>query len=466
MPEGLTGLPLSASNRLDKRILIAEDDPATLESWAELLDSWSFAVEAASDGQQALELALARPPDVILSDVKMPRKDGLSLLRDIRAAGLDSAVVMVSGEGEIPEAVQAIKLGAYDYLSKPVDPARLRVMLNNILDHMQVRQENDRLRRRLLESGELGAMVGVGSAMRQVLVMIDQVAPTDASVIITGESGTGKEMAARTLHALSKRAKGPYIAVNCAAIPETLMESELFGHERGAFTGADRRREGYFELAEGGTLLLDEITEMKLDLQARLLRVLEERKLRRLGGTVEIPIDVRVLAASNRPLQRALREGRLREDLYYRLNVFSIDLPPLRTRKEDIAVLAQHFIQQFARANKKDVRGADPELLQALRVHPWPGNVRQLRNIIERAVIVSHEALLSVDDLPPDFRPQRAEGSVEIRLGSSLNEIERQLIYRTIEFAGGNKTRAAEILGVSLKTLYNRLERYDKDGPE
>jgi DNA-binding NtrC family response regulator len=449
----------------DKRILIAEDDRATRESWSELLGSWGYQVEVTEDGQQALEAALSRPPQIVLADLKMARKDGLTLLREIREAGLDVAVVMISGEGDIPDAVSAIKLGAYDYLRKPVDPAHLKALLANIMDHLSVREENDRLRRRLLGEGELGAMVGRSLAMRRVLTLIDQIAPTDASAIITGESGTGKEMVARTIHALSKRRQGPYIAVNCAAIPESLMESELFGHERGAFTGADRRREGYFELAEGGTLLLDEISEMRVELQAKLLRVLEEHKLRRVGGSVELPLNVRVLAASNRPLDRAIREGRLREDLYYRLNVFSIELPPLRERTDDIPLLVDAFIRQFAAQTGKPIQAADHDCLQALKSHPWPGNVRQLRNVIERAVIVGHPPLLTVSDLPGEIKPGQGEGTMQIRLGSTLDDIERDLILRTIEFTGGNKTRAAEVLGVSLKTLYNRLERYERKEP-
>jgi DNA-binding NtrC family response regulator len=449
----------------EKRILIAEDDRATRESWSELLGSWGYKVEVTEDGQQALEAALTRRPQIILADLKMARKDGLTLLREIREAGLDVAVVMISGEGDIPDAVSAIKLGAYEYLRKPIDPAHLKALLSNIMDHLSVREENDRLRRRLLGEGELGPMLGRSLAMRRVLTLIDQVAPTDASAIITGESGTGKEIAAKTIHALSKQRQGPYIAVNCAAIPETLMESELFGHERGAFTGADRRRDGYFELADGGTLLLDEISEMKVELQAKLLRVIEERKLRRVGGSTELPLNVRVLAASNRPLDRAIKEGRLREDLYYRLNVFSIELPPLRDRHEDIPLLVDAFCREFAEQAGKPIQGADNDCLQALKSHAWPGNVRQLRNVIERAVIVGRPPLLTLGDLPGEIKPSHGEGSMQIRLGSTLDDVERELITKTIEFAGGNKTRAAEVLGVSLKTLYNRLERYDRKEP-
>jgi two-component system, NtrC family, response regulator HydG len=292
--------------------------------------------------------------------------------------------------------------------------------------------------------------------------VIEQLAPSSASAIRRGESGTGKELVARTIHDLSPRHNGPYIAVNCAAMPETLMESELFGHERGAFTGAERRREGCFELANGGTLLLDEITEMKPDLQAKLLRVIEEQKLRRLGGSSEIALDVRVLAASNRNIEEALRDAALREDLYYRLNVFTIELPPLRDRPEDITDLIEHFIREFSEADDKTVKGVDNEAHEVLRNYRWPGNVRQLRNVIQRALIVSRGPLIVVDDLPPEVRrlSGNATGGFELSLGSSLDEMERQFIRRTLEFTSGNKARAAELLGISLKTLYNRLERY------
>ena len=297
--------------------------------------------------------------------------------------------------------------------------------------------------------------------MRRVMSLIEQVATTSASVVICGESGTGKELVARTIHELSPRRAGPYIAVNCSAIAENLMESELFGHERGAFTGADRRHQGCFELASGGTLLLDEITEMKSELQPKLLRVLEEQKLRRVGGSAEIPIDVRVLAASNRDLSSAIREGRLREDLYYRLNVFTIEIAPLRERIDDLPPLVEHFIQQLGASSGKQVSGVDNDCLEALKRYSWPGNVRQVRNVIERALIVSHGPLLTVNDLPAEFKSIGGESLVfPVRVGSSLSEVEKELLQRTIEYAGGNKTKAAEILGISLKTLYNRLHSY------
>jgi two-component system response regulator HydG len=445
----------------EKRILVAEDDLATRQAWCELIAAWGFKVEVAEDGKRALELVESYDPHILLLDLKLPEKDGIEVLSDIRARGLQIPTVVISGEGEISDAVQSIKLGAYDYLRKPVDPPHLRVLLNNLTAHLTVSEENQRLRRRLIRAGQLGPLVGHSTPMRRVMSLIEQVAPSSASVIITGESGTGKELVARTIHELSPRRNGPYIPINCAALPETLMESELFGHERGAFTGADRRREGCFELANGGTLLLDEIGEMKAELQAKLLRVLEEQKIRRLGGTAEVAIDVRVLAASNRNLESAIREGKFREDLYYRLNVFSIELPTLAERADDIPVLVEHLLREIEMPADKNIVGVEGECLEVLKGYRWPGNVRQLRNVIERALIVARGPLITVADLPADLkRTGSTNASLELKLGMSLDEVERELILRTIEYAGGNKSRAAEILGVSLKTLYNRLERY------
>jgi DNA-binding NtrC family response regulator len=447
----------------DTRILVAEDDVATHEDWRESLSSWGFRAEFAEDGQQALELIDRFRPHILLADLRMPRKDGLELLKDIRERGIDLPTIMISGQGDIPDAVKALKLGALDYLRKPVDPLHLRQVLKNVAGNLEIREENLSLRRRLAEVGELGPVFGKSPAMRRVVAVIERVADSSASVVITGESGTGKELIARTIHELSRRRAAPYVAVNCAAIPETLMESELFGHERGAFTGADRRREGCFEMANGGTLMLDEITEMKVEVQAKLLRVLEERRLRRVGGTAEVSLDVRVVAASNRDIEQAVREGKLREDLYYRLNVLSVQLPPLRERSDDIAPLVECFVQHYAEKNQKPVDAVDEEALNSLRSHPWPGNVRQLRNVIERAVILCQGKMIQKSDLPDDFRlggPQEG-GYLKIRLGSSLDDIEKEVICRTIEFTGGNKTRAAQLLGVSTKTLYNKLESYE-----
>jgi DNA-binding NtrC family response regulator len=448
-----------------KRILVAEDDVTTHEDWCAMLGSWGYQVKTAEDGEKALDLLRSFQPHILLSDLRMPHRDGLNLLRDIRELHLETVPIIISGVGEIPDAVQAIKLGASDYLTKPIDPPHLQQILKKLTEHIDVREENLRLRRRLVEVGELGPLFGKSLAMRRVLTSIERLAESSASVIITGESGTGKELAARTIHQLSSRKNAPFIGINCAAIPQTLMESELFGHERGAFTGADRRREGCFELANGGTLLLDEITEMKPELQAKLLRVIEERKLRRIGGSSEVDLDVRVLAASNRDLERAMHSGNLREDLYYRLNVFTIEMPPLCQRLEDLPLLIESFLQHFAELNHKQINGVDEECLAALKSHPWPGNVRQLRNVIERASVLCRGPLISIGDLPAEFKSdgQKAAGLFQIRLGTSLDDVERELISRTLEFAGGNKTRAADILGITAKTLYNRLERYAAD---
>jgi len=447
-----------------KRILVAEDDKATHEDWSESLTAWGYEVAVAEDGDRAVELIRTFLPNIFLCDLKMPKRDGLALLKDIHEMGLELSTIIVSGEGEIPEAVQAIKLGALDYLRKPVDPHHLRQILKTLSENISVREENLRLRRRLMETGELGPIYGRSLAMRRVMNSIERMAGSSASVIISGESGTGKELAARTIHELSPRRGGPYIGVNCAAIPDSLMESELFGYERGAFTGADRRKEGSFELANHGTLLLDEITEMKIELQAKLLRIIEEQRVRRVGGTSEVALDVRVLAASNRDVDRAVKEGKLREDLYYRLGVFTIQMPPLRERTEDIPLLIDAFVAFFAEREHKPLPSMDEECRELLKGHPWPGNVRQLRNVIERALIVCQSSTITTADLPQELRTtgQGESGWFRVRMGSSLEDVERELIIRTIEYAGGNKTRAAEILGVAPKTLYNRLERYEE----
>jgi len=450
---------------VEKRILVAEDDTATHEEWRELLTSWGYKVVVADDGDRALEQIKTFDPHILLTDLKMPRRDGLQLLRDINGLGLRLVTLVISGAGDIPEAVEAIKLGALDYMRKPIDPPHLRQLLKTLTDYIDTREENRLLRRQLSEVGQVGLMFGKSLAMRRVIGAIEQLADSSASVVITGESGTGKELAARTIHDLSPRRGAPYIGVNCAAMPDTLIESELFGHERGAFTGADRRKEGCFELANGGTLLLDELGEMKIELQAKLLRVIEEQRLRRVGGTTEIPLDVRVLAASNLDMERAVKEGKLREDLYYRLSVFSITMPPLRDRVEDIPLLAEAFIRYYGERDHKQIAGANEETLLALKNHPWPGNVRQLRNVIERALVIAKGPLITLNDLPSEFRWASSSESpeVQVRLGTTIEDAERELITRTIEFAGGNKTRAAGILGISAKTLYNKLERYEKE---
>jgi DNA-binding NtrC family response regulator len=436
-----------------KRILVAEDDPSVRGLLRELLQRWEFEVAEANDGLQACKMLDSYRPDILLLDIKMPKLDGLGVLSEMRSRQLVIPTFIISGEGGISDAVRAVKLGAEDYLEKPVEPNQLRLLLRRTQERMAGIS-----RSAPWQKGGEGPIIGQSPAIQQVMEMIGQVAPTDAPVIIVGESGTGKELVARTIHSLSPRGDGPYLGLNCAALPPNLIESELFGHEKGSFTGAEEARKGCFELAHGGSLLLDEFTEMRPELQAKLLRVIEERKLRRVGGNREIALDVRVLAASNSDLSRAIAEGHLRQDLYYRLSVFVITVPPLRERPDDIIPLTQAFVQRFAAESHRPITGADEECMVALQSYSWPGNVRQLRNVIQRAVALGPGPYLRRSDLPPEFQNRPLTGtSFQVRVGATLEEVEQDLITRTIVAFRGNKTRAAKALGISLRTLYNRL---------
>jgi DNA-binding NtrC family response regulator len=403
----------------------------------------------------------------------MPRLDGIGLLKKLTEEGSafnNLAVIVLTAMGSIQLAVDAMKLGAYDFLQKPVDATRLRTILANATRQRETAIELEVARRRLRETGVLGSMVGNSKAMREIFGLIEQIAPSNVSVLITGESGTGKELVSRTLHELSPRKSRPFVAVNCAAIPETLIESEIFGHEKGAFTGAAERRAGCFELAAGGTLLLDEIGEMPSGTQAKLLRVLEERKLRRLGARTEQDVDVRVLAATNRDPGESVAEGQLRPDLYYRLNVFNIHMPPLRDHMEDLPAMAEAMLVQMNQKHGRRVSGVASSMLDRLMAYDWPGNARELRNMIERAVVLCTDGTpLDAGHLPSNFGKTQAPAAqaidssvVQVRVGSTVDEMEKLLILRTLEFTGQNKTRAAEILGVSLKTMHNKLKEYSQ----
>jgi DNA-binding NtrC family response regulator len=460
------------------KVLIAEDEPHALTGLAELITGWGYRTETARDGIEAWDKALAWEPAIILTDLKMPRLDGMGLLSRLSedSSGLHSnvAVVVLTAMGSIQLAVDAMKLGAYDFLQKPVDSTRLRTILANATRQRETTIELEVARRRLRESGVLGAMVGSSKSMREIFGLIEQIAPSNVSVLITGESGTGKELVARTLHALSPRKARPFVAVNCAAIPETLIESEIFGHEKGAFTGATERRAGCFELASGGTILLDEVGEMPIGTQAKLLRVLEERKLRRLGARNEQDVDVRVLAATNRDPSHVVERGQLRADLYYRLNVFNIHMPALREHIEDLPAMTEAMVSEMNQKHSRKVSGLAASILDRMMSYDWPGNARELRNTIERAVILCPDgAPLDAGHLPPGFgksRPPFAQSSdagiVPVHVGTTVDEAERMLIVRTLEATGQNKTRAAEILGVSLKTLHNKLKEYNRSGEE
>jgi DNA-binding NtrC family response regulator len=443
------------------RVLIVEDDPTTRIGLTELVRTWGFATEAAPDGEEALQRITDFRPSIIITDLVMPRMGGMDLLRTVRREGTDLTVVILTAQGTVETAVEAIKEGAYDYLTKPIEPQRLKILLDKIVERQETLREVKVLRRQLRDSGSFGRMIGASPQMRKVYQVTEQAAPTGASVLISGESGTGKELVAQTIHQLSPRVQMPFVPINCAAIPETLLESEIFGHEKGAFTGALERREGCFELADRGTLFLDEIAEMTPATQVKLLRVLQEQRFRRLGGRAEQSVDVRVIAATNANPAEAVKTGRLREDLYYRLNVFAIELPPLRQRKDDLPLLIQSFLTEFNTRNGKTVTAVEPAAMRVLEQYNWPGNVRELRNVIERAVILSSGEFIESKQLPPLMAgaPDVAASTVSLRPGMTVDEAERELILLTLEHTRDNKTRAAEILGISLKTLHNKLNR-------
>ncbi|MGE4053360.1 MAG: sigma-54-dependent transcriptional regulator [Vicinamibacterales bacterium] len=445
-----------------ERVLIVEDDQAARVGLEQLVTSWGFTAESATDGVDALAKVTSFRPAIVISDLVMPRLDGIGLLRALREQGADVTTLLLTAQGTVETAVEAMKEGAYDYCTKPVDIQRLKVLLDKIVERLETMREVKTLRRQLRERGTFGPMIGNSPEMRKIYQVIEQASPTNASVLITGESGTGKELVAQTIHQLSPRASFPFVALNCAAIPETLLESEIFGHEKGAFTGAAERRQGCFELADRGTLFLDEVGEMTPATQVKLLRVLQERRFRRLGGRVEQAVDVRVIAATNVDPTEAVANGKLREDLYYRLNVFALRLPPLRERKEDLSLLVQSFITEFSARNQKAVSGADREAMDLIEQYDWPGNVRELRNAIERATILAPGQLIEARHLPPalfqETLPAR-QAQVALAPGTTVEEAERQLIVMTLEHTRDNKTRAAEILGISLKTLHNKLNK-------
>src|SRR5438128_8375878 len=450
----------------NEKVLIVEDEENERTGLAELVSSWGYTAETARDGQEGHEKVLAWSPSIVITDLKMPRMSGLELLERIAGDSQTIAVIVVTAQGTIDSAVQAMRIGAYDYVTKPIDTSRLRTILQNATALLGARVELEATRRKLRDAGSLGSLVGPSKKMQEIFRLTEMVAPSTASVLITGASGTGKELVARTIHELSPRRSRAFVAINCAAIPETLIESEIFGHEKGAFTGALERRTGCFELAEGGTLLLDEIGEMPIATQAKLLRVLEDRKLRRLGSKVETTVDVRVLAATNKVPEDAVAHGELRNDLYYRLNVFNIHMPPLREHREDIPDLVQSLLAEMSSKHSRRVATVSEAVLNAFKNYSWPGNVRELRNTLERAVIVCEGAVIETMHLPPGCSQTTVRPAVNhlnaVRRGvdTTVHQGEKLLILKTLESTHNNKTRAAEILGISLKTLHNKLKEY------
>ena len=456
------------------RVLIVDDDPQERLELADIIRSLGYTPEIAEDGEEALEKLGSVEVEAIVTDLMMPRMDGYTLLRTLLSRGDLTPAVVLTGLGSIREAMAIVHdLHAFWFLEKPAQEAVLAPLLERAIRQKTLVTETQRLQRELGRNGVLDDMVGTSEPMRHIFSLIQQVAPRSASVLINGESGTGKERVAAAIHRLSPRAGGPFVAVNCAAIPETLIESELFGHEKGAFTGAISRQAGCFEHASGGTLFLDEIAEMPMPMQAKLLRVLEDSKVRRLGGQGEIPVDVRVLAATNRPLEEAIEKKLLREDLYYRLNVFSIALPPLRHRKEDIPGISESLIRILNQRNDCRVTHIDADALGMLMSYSWPGNIRELRNILERAVIIAREGALSRSHFPPGFHlpkkvqsgaPPKPVGSrtIELEPGRSLRDVEEAYIRLTLSYTNNNRMRTAEILGISVRTLYKRLAEFAK----
>jgi DNA-binding NtrC family response regulator len=454
---------------LKHKILVVDDEPNQRSALASMLRGWGYETAVAGDGNEALEALKEFDASAIITDLMMPGMDGSELMRHLNEQGGAPPAIVLTAFGNLETAVALVHdLGAFWFLEKPMQPRALRLLLERAVEQRRLADSKEALERRLSEAGVLGELTGRSEAMQEVFSLIRQVAPTRATVLITGESGTGKELVARAIHGLSPRSDGAFVAINCAALPESLIESELFGHEKGAFTGAVERRRGCFELAHGGTLLLDEIGEMPLATQSKLLRVLEERKVRRLGAPKEVEVDARVLASTNRDLQDEVRHGRFREDLFFRLNVFQVALAPLRDRPEDIPALCDAMLKDLNARNECRVSGVDPAAMELLMQHRWPGNARELRNLLERAVILAGDGPLlpehftALSGRKPVDTSAAAQFLQEVRvpIGSTIGEAERALVQATLRHTKNNRTRAAAILGISQKTLFNKLRDY------
>jgi DNA-binding NtrC family response regulator len=450
-------------SRKKTRILVVDDEAAMREVLELRLSEMGFNVILAESGGEAQRLAESQLPDIVISDVVLPDRSGLELLQALKAGDRRRPVILITAYGAVDSAVEAIKLGALDFLTKPLDYEKLASVLAAAGKEIAQRSRVRRLEDQLDHEVGLGSLVGLSKAMRDVYRSLETLGSSDASAILAGESGTGKELAARTIHELSARTRGPFVAVNTAAIPETLTESELFGHTKGAFTGAATTRTGYFEQADGGTLLLDEISEMPVSIQPKLLRVLEDGRVRKIGSRQEVQVDVRVLAATNRTPEEAVRSGKLRQDLFYRLSVFTIELPPLRKRSEDIPLLVQHFVRAFNHRHGTEVDGVGEDALSTLTAYRWPGNVRELRNVIERAAIVAREGWIETLHLPPFLRDGAAgREDISVPVGTTVAEAEKMLIMETLQRMGGNKSRAARALGLDVRTIRYKLRSYEE----
>jgi two-component system, NtrC family, response regulator HydG len=447
-----------------KTILVVDDDSAHRTMLQTLLNGWGYIIMEANDGSTAIEKVHEQAFDLILMDIRMVKVSGLKALTEIRTFNPAIPVIIMTAYSSVESAVEALKNGAYDYLTKPLDFDELRLSMERAMDHRRLREENQLLRESLGRHFDRRNIIGSSPAMATLLETVAQVAPSEATVLIAGESGTGKEMIAGAIHFNSPRKDGPFVKINCAAITETLLESELFGHEKGAFTGAYRTKEGRFRQAHGGSLFLDEISEMSLAMQVKVLRVLQEREIMRVGGEEVIPVDVRIIAATNKDLSQEIKAGHFREDLYYRLNVVALNMPPLRERRGDIPLLAQHFLTMFCRTNRKHIKGFTPQGMDMLLRYDWPGNVRELMNAVERGVVLSRSEYITEEELPLVLRAAPTTDKVLLKdvlpPDTPLNEVERATILKTLETLGGNKSEAARHLGITRKTLHKKLKLY------
>jgi two-component system, NtrC family, response regulator HydG len=450
---------------MDKRarILVVDDEESHRIMLRAVLQEEGYEVAAATDGPEAIRAVEQEPFDLILLDIRMTTMDGIETLTEIRKVSPFVPVLMMTAYASVKTAVEALKAGAFEYLTKPLDIEELKILIEKALEHYHLQEENLALRERLGDRFDFSKIIGKSHKMKELFDLLAQVAPTDATVLILGESGTGKELAANAIHHNSPRATQPFIKVACAALPETLLENELFGHERGAFTGAIARREGRFQSAHRGTIFLDEVGEMSPATQTKLLRVLQEKEFEPLGSSRPVKVDVRVIAATNRDLEKEVKEGHFREELFYRLNVVPLILPPLRERKEDIPTLAAHFFAIYRDKNKKELREISGKAMDLLMRYDWPGNVRELENCIERAVVISRGEIIAPADLPPQIQAlssEKEDSGVHFPSGISLQEVEKALILKTLEDTGGNRSRAAEVLGINRRTLQMKLKEY------
>ncbi|HEX8831432.1 MAG TPA: sigma-54 dependent transcriptional regulator [Longimicrobium sp.] len=442
-----------------QKILVADDERHIVEGLQMLLADDGYEVDTATDGKTAWEMVRSGGYGVVLADLRMPELDGLALFAKMRDAGVASEMIIITGSASVDSAVAAMREGAYDYLEKPLNVARLKALLPKALEAYQVKQANRTLEEKLKNLTRFGDLIGQSEEMQSVYGTIEAAAPSTASMFIVGESGTGKELVARAIHDKSSRAKGPFIAINCAAFPREILENELFGHEKGAFTGAINEKQGCFELADGGTLFLDEVAEMEPDIQVKFLRALEQRSFRRLGGKKEVHVDIRVVAATNKNIQRAIDEGKLRDDLYHRLAVIPLVLPPLRERRGDVRILAEAFLRRFAEENGKPLKGFAPETLEFINSYRWPGNVRELKNAVERAVILARGDMVTLADMRAHELLVTEDREVRIPVGTKLEHAERTLMLKTFSFVEGNHQRAALMLGIDEDELRNRLNQ-------